>query len=230
MLLTPTSAYEILKSIVAPDTILTLYDLKGVQKEMFVNLLSLKTVFGLEHSSLKLRKDEEGFYRIHIYVRCAPAFIVGLNLAYTRLSHQGDPSLIRRDDQKANLQLAASLSLPGVKTILHFAKIYGIRGVHEELERLICNDTFLRLRGDQWTGRDIQKYLVDSKPVPKSTTDGKGFQSFIPGLSAYEEGIYLVHHEVVIRRRDLKAAQLAVYYASLDKPIDKDVHHEAVPV
>jgi len=43
MTLTPTAAYEILKSIVAQDTVLVLYDLKGNEKSMFVNLLSLKT-------------------------------------------------------------------------------------------------------------------------------------------------------------------------------------------
>lgn len=172
-------------------------------------------------------------------MRCTPAFFFGLNLAYTRLSHQGDPSLIRRSDQALNQNLVASLSLTGVKKILHFAEFYGIRGVYAELERLICTDTFLDDRQNQWTGRDIQQYLVSNrKPSAKSAEVGKGFQQFVAGLSRYEEGIYLVHLDIVIRRRELKAAQLAVYNASLVENGDKvclegdsdKVHFEEVAV
>ncbi|KAJ9105477.1 hypothetical protein QFC21_001848 [Naganishia friedmannii] len=232
MALTPAAAYEILKSIVAQDTVLILYDLKGVEKRMFVNLLSLKTVFGLEHRNIRFRKDEEGLYCIRINVRCTPAFIFGLNLAYTRLSHQGDSSLIRRSDRILNQKLVASLSLTGVKTILHFAEFYGMRGVYEEMTRLICNDTFLECRRNEWTGRDIQRHFTSrAKPTPKPAEGGKGLQPFIVGLSPYEEGIYLVHLEVVVRRRELKAAQLAVYSASLLEEItNKEVPCEEIAV
>lgn len=53
------SAYEILKSIVAEDTVLIYYDLKGSEKRMFVNLLSLKTGMFLNGSaSVFMRCDD----------------------------------------------------------------------------------------------------------------------------------------------------------------------------
>lgn len=189
-------------------------------------MIPYNIVFGLEHRALRFPKDEEGLFRVRIDVRCAPAFIFGLNLAYTRLSHQGDPSLVRRSEQVLNQRLAASLSLTGVKRILHFAEVYGMRGVREEMERLICNDVYLENCRDQWTGRDIQR-LVASKTAPAKIVEaGKGFEQFVAGLSLYERGIYLVHLEVMIRRRDQKAAQLAVYYASLKEITNQEVHRE----
>lgn len=68
--------------------------------------------------------------------------------------------------------------------------------------------------------------LVALKAKPSTTpTEGrKGFEQFIAGLSHYERGIYLVHLEVETQRRDQKAAQLAVYYASLNETTDEDIH------
>lgn len=185
----------------------------------------------MEKCALKFPKDEEGLYRIHINVRCEPAFFFALQLAYKRLTHQGDASLIRKKHQKAEIKLVAALSLSGVKIILYFAKFYGMRGVYEELERLVCNNDFLRYCHSERTGRNIQRYFASKSKKPANPTKGgNGFQQYVTGLSPYETGLYLVNLELAKQRQELKAAQLAVYHASLDETIDKKVNRKKIPV
>ncbi|KAJ9105461.1 hypothetical protein QFC21_001832 [Naganishia friedmannii] len=226
--MTQALSYETLKSVVAPDTVLTLYDQKGAKRRMELNLLCLKTVFGLEKRALNFPKDEEGLHRVRINLRCAPAFFFAFHLGYARLTHQGNASLISTKHQKADLKLVSALSRTGVKTILYLAEFYGMRGVCEELERLICNDAFLDHCHDGWLGREIQLLVTSkAKAVIRPAEKGEEFEQFFGGLSPYQKGIYLVCSEVVMRRRELKAAQVAVYDASLLEEItEKEVHRK----
>jgi RNase P subunit RPR2 len=164
-------------------------------------------VFGLETCDIGLPRDENGMYSINIKERCTNFFLLALDLAYTRLSHQGNPSLIKRDLEEYLQQEVANMSRKTVTVILHVAKRYGIRGAYEEMKRLICNDTYLRLCPRKRNGRTIQQYFVPrTLPSAKIEVERRtGFQHFLSGLSACEKEIYSLSVELELQSREKKA-------------------------
>ncbi|KAJ9105471.1 hypothetical protein QFC21_001842 [Naganishia friedmannii] len=197
-------------SLVACDTVFVVPNTKGGKVAMYYNLLRLKTVFGLETCIIDLPKDESGMYLLDVKERCSNFFLLALHLAYTRLSHQGNPSLIKQDLEDCLQEKVASMSRKTVTIILHVAKRYGIRGVYEEMKRLICNNTYLKLCRNERHGQTMQQLFVP-RTLPSAKVEVKGctkFQHFLSGLSACEKKLYALSVEIELRTRADEASTL----------------------
>lgn len=173
-------------------------------------LIDSLSVFGLERCILKLPKDENGMYRINPAERCTNYFLFAMNLAYNRLSHQGDPCLIERGPDERMQVDVARMSRKRVTAILQVARCYGIRGVYEEMKRLICNDMYLQLCHYNRTARRIQQFFAPRTPlamVDRKTP--RGFLQFLAGLSPGENEIYVLSMKIELsRQKKILAATL----------------------